>query len=542
MAGGRVRVREWLLRYGPAEVAGTAGAILAATAVDRFAVDAATAYAGAIGEGFAFYAVLLIRDLRRQRATRGHHGAVRRTVRDLVVEFGPAEALDTLLVRPLAMYLGTVVLGTTWLGVAAGKVAADAVFYALAIAAYETRKSLAQRRATGPDPAAPADLAEQAKRAPWDLATPYLLMDLDRVERAYLTLADGLGVDAIHYAVKCNPDRRVLATLHRVGCRFEVASYAELALLADLGVDPPEVLYSNPVKPVDHIRRAWAAGLWRFAVDGEPELSKLADHAPGAAVYVRLRTRPRRRSGVPSEGKFGVDPDSAADLLLAARGLGLRPYGLAFHTGSQMTDAAAWADAIDELAPVLTRLAAAGIRIDMLDIGGGFPARYAEEPPVPHAYGRLIRRALDRLPYRPHVVAEPGRALVAEAGTLVASVIGTAVRAGRRWVHLDVGAFNGVMEALETGNTLRYPVADSRQAARRVRCHLTGPTCDGQDTLLFDVGLSEGLTAGDHVYIGTAGAYTTAYASRFNGFDIPRTWCVSSGADLDHGVRNAQMR
>jgi ornithine decarboxylase len=528
-------VRGWLLRYGPAEVAGTAGAILAATAIDRFAVDAATAYAGAIGEGIAFYAVLLIRDLRRQRATGGRHGAWRRTARDLVVEFGPAEALDTLVVRPLAMYLATVSLGATWLGVPAGKVAADVVFYTLAIAAYETRQVLARRRASGPDAAPPADLPGQAGRAPAGLATPYLLMDLDRVERAYLTLADGLGVDAIHYAVKCNPDRRVLATLHSLGCRFEIASYPELASLADIGVDPADVLYSNPVKPADHIRRAWAAGLWRFAVDGEPELSKLADHAPGAAVYVRLRTRPRRRSAVPSEGKFGVDSDAAADLLLAARRLGLRPYGLAFHTGSQMTDAAAWADAIDEVAPVLTRLAAAGIRIDMLDIGGGFPARYGEQPPAPHAYGRLIRLALDRLPYRPHVVAEPGRALVAEAGTLVASVIGTAVRAGRRWVHLDVGAFNGVMEALETRNTLAYPVADSRRAPRRVRCHLTGPTCDGQDTLLFDVPLSEGLSAGDRVYLGTAGAYTTAYASRFNGFDIPQTWCVAQDP-LDHGA------
>jgi hypothetical protein len=117
-------------------------------------------------------------------------------------------------------------------------------------------------------------------------------------------------------------------------------------------------------------------------------------------------------------------------------------------------------------------------------------------------------------------VAEPGRAFVAEAGTLAATVIGTAERAGRRWVHLDVGAFNGLMESLETGNRLRFPVRDSLDAGPEP-AHLTGPTCDSQDTILFDVPLSRGLAAGDLVFLESAGAYTTVYASSFNGFDVP---------------------
>jgi ornithine decarboxylase len=91
------------------------------------------------------------------------------------------------------------------------------------------------------------------------------------------------------------------------------------------------------------------------------------------------------------------------------------------------------------------------------------------------------------------------------------------------WLHLDVGAFNGVMEALETRNALRFPMSDSRRAAARSRYHVTGPSCDSQDTILFDASLSAGLVAGDRVYLGTAGAYTTAYASAFNGFDVPLT-------------------
>jgi ornithine decarboxylase len=380
---------------------------------------------------------------------------------------------------------------------------------------------------TADDPLAPAAL----DRLPY--ATPYLLMDLDRVERAYLTLADALPVDAIHYAVKCNTDPGILATLHMLGCRFEVASHTELAQLIAIGVDGADVLYSNPVKPVDHIRRAYEAGCWRFAADGIAELVKLAEQAPGAAVYVRLRASPVATSAVPSEGKFGVDSRLAYELLAAAGGLGLRPYGLAFHVGSQMTHPGAWADSIAEAGALISELAAASILLEMLDVGGGFPARYSQPVPEPRVYGTVIQRALDLLPYRPHVVAEPGRALVAEAGVLVGTVIGSAVRNGRTWVHLDVGAFNGMMEALETRNSLIYPLSDSRRRLTRAQCHLTGPTCDSQDTLMFDVSLSAGLAEGDRVYIGTAGAYTTAYASLFNGFDIPPTRCVSSRLDSD---------
>jgi ornithine decarboxylase len=361
--------------------------------------------------------------------------------------------------------------------------------------------------------------------------TPYLLIDLDRVEAAYLNLATTLGADAIHYAMKCNPDLRVLATLHRLGCGFEIASYPELARLLAIGVDGSEVLYSNPVKPVDHIRAAYRAGCRRFAFDGRAELAKLAEYAPGSSVYVRLRVKTASSSGVPSEGKFGVDGRLAAELLRESVALGLHPYGLTFHVGSQMTRPSAWAEAIDATRAVMNELDDMGIRLRMLDIGGGFPARYSTAVPQPHEYGQLIKRAIDRLPYRPLIVAEPGRALVGEAGVLVTGVIGSAVRDGRTWVHLDVGAFNGMMESLETGNTLRYPVADSLRAAAPLSCHLTGPTCDSQDTMLYDVPLSRGLTDGDRVYIGTAGAYTLAYASSFNGFEPPLTRYVSSRLD-----------
>jgi hypothetical protein len=137
------RAREWLARYAPAEAGAIAGALAAAAVVGPFGLAAATAYAGAIGDGVGFYSVLLVRDLRRQRPGPGRLGS---TVRGLVMEFGPAEVLDSVLVRPLAMYLAARWLGSAAAGVIVGKLAADAVFYALAIMAYELRKHLAARR------------------------------------------------------------------------------------------------------------------------------------------------------------------------------------------------------------------------------------------------------------------------------------------------------------------------------------------------------------------------------------------------------------
>jgi ornithine decarboxylase len=158
----------------------------------------------------------------------------------------------------------------------------------------------------------------------------------------------------------------------------------------------------------------------------------------------------------------------------------------------------------------------------MLDLGGGFPSAYASYTPNLADYAALIDATVRRwLPYPVELVIEPGRALVAEAGTMVATVIGVAERRGQHWVHLDVGAFNGLMEALESGNTLRFPISDSRADADRRLYHVTGPTCDSQDTILYDVPLSAGLAIGDTVYIHSAGAYTTSYASRFNGFERP---------------------
>ena len=271
--------------------------------------------------------------------------------------------------------------------------------------------------------------------------TPYLSMDLSRVSLAYRRLTSAMPDVQMHYAMKCNPDSTVLRHIASLGAGFEVASFTEIGMLLDSGISTEHVIFSNPVKAERHIAQASAAGVWRFAVDSPGELAKVATHAPGAAVYLRLACDVGS-SEVHSEGKFGVDPEAAYHLLRQAHHLDLRIWGMAFHVGSQMLDPAAWDDPIATCGALMARLAADNIFASMVNVGGGFPVSYGAPVPSINEFGQRILRCLQRhMPYETEVVAEPGRALVAEAGVLVATVIGIAERQERAgytsmWAHL----------------------------------------------------------------------------------------------------------
>jgi ornithine decarboxylase len=356
-------------------------------------------------------------------------------------------------------------------------------------------------------------------------ATPFLVCDLDTIERRYQELTELIPGLAVFFAMKSNSSGPVLRRVHGLGGSFEVASVAEMRMAEAAGAAPADLLYSNPVKAPDQIVEAAAAGLRRFAVDSEAELRKIAAYAPGASVYVRLRVDDHT-SLFPLSRKFGVSTQAAGDLLLLAPELGLVPYGMTFHVGSQCTNPMAWEGAIEQCAVVMRRLLRAGVRLHMLNVGGGFPARYTAPVPDLSLIASVIGGALGRLPYQPPLLAaEPGRYLVAESGVLAATVIGVDQRDGERWVYLDVGGYNGMMEAVQTGGRWHFPLLTSRPdhfRAETVPTTVTGPSCDSSDTLFYGAALPAGLELGDRVYIGTAGAYTSSYASAFNGFPAPR--------------------
>lgn len=360
-----------------------------------------------------------------------------------------------------------------------------------------------------------------------DLPTPFLAGDLGAVAHRFRRFGRALPRVRPHYAIKCNSAPEVLRTAAEEGAGFEVASLGELRMLQAVGVDPAGVLYSNTVKPASHIAEAAAAGLWRFAVDSEGELHKIARVAPGSAVYVRVRVDDSG-SVFPLSRKFGAEAHHARALLQEARRIGLQPYGLTFHVGSQCATTSAWRQAIASSGRIMRTLQQEGIRLEMLDIGGGFPAHYGDAVPSIEQIGDVVESALDDLlPYQPPlVVAEPGRHMVAETAVMVASVLGREERAGEEWLYLDVGAYNGLMETQQTVGQWRFPLWSSRVdhgAVEQVPFTITGPSCDSSDTMFYGAPLPVTMSEGDRVFIGSAGAYTLSYASSFNGFPPPAT-------------------
>ena len=354
--------------------------------------------------------------------------------------------------------------------------------------------------------------------------TPLLILDRSLLRQSYRALAASLPGAEVYYAVKANPHPEVLSILAEQGSGFEVSSWPELERVLALGVPAARVISSNPVKRPDFVERAVALGVDRFAFDSEQELEKLARHAPGSRVYVRL-TVDNSGSEWPLSNKYGVSPERAVELLLAAPKAGLHPYGLTFHVGSQCRDAESWVRAIKTCYEIHRELAAHGQPLEMLSVGGGQPVQHLRPVPSLDEIGLRIVRTVDELfgPDAPLLTVEPGRAMVGSAGALVTSVIGHARREGDTWVYLDAGVFNALMETIEG---FRYELHTERRGPRRP-VTVAGPSCDSVDTLFTVEPLPE-LEVGDRVYILNAGAYTLSYASSFNGFEPPCVKLVES--------------
>jgi ornithine decarboxylase len=364
-----------------------------------------------------------------------------------------------------------------------------------------------------------------------DLATPFLVLDLDVVAERYAALRAALPGVAIYYAMKANPAPEVLAVLAELGCRFDVASPGEIARCLDLGIDPTHLSYGNTIKKERDVAAAARDGVRTFAVDCPAELAKVARHAPDATVYVRLATD-GAGADWPLSRKFGCGLGEASKLALDACHLGLG-VGVSFHVGSQQRDPAAWAQPLADVADVFDGVVAAGGVPAGVNLGGGLPSSYVPVTPDVGEYGAaigaLVEEHLGR--FMPmDVLVEPGRYLVGDAGVIETEVVLISDRdvdPGRRWVYLDTGLFNGLTETL--GEAIRYRLRTPGDPTRTGPAVLAGPSCDSADVLYEQVPreLPLDLRIGDRVQVLATGAYTTAYASVwFNGFEPLPTYVV----------------
>ena len=358
-------------------------------------------------------------------------------------------------------------------------------------------------------------------------ATPCLVVDVDQVELRYCEIEAALPLARIYYAVKANPALPVLQRLVSLGSCFDAASWEEIRRCLQAGADPSAISFGNTIKKASAIASAHEAGVSMFAFDSGEELEKLARHAPGARIYCRLLVE-NAGADWPLSRKFGTSVEHARVLMLRARELGLDPYGLSFHVGSQQTDTAAYEAAIGRAAMLFTDLVSAGLDLRMVNLGGGFPTRYRDDVPPIDRFAAAIGRAMTRHfgNALPEMIVEPGRFIVGDAGVVSSEVVLVSRRGlpggahdAVRWVYLDIGRFGGLAET--EGESIRYRIRTPHDGAATGPVALAGPTCDGADILYEKSGyrLPLDLASGERVELLSTGAYVSTYCSTgFNGF------------------------
>lgn len=362
--------------------------------------------------------------------------------------------------------------------------------------------------------------------------TPCLVVDSKIFAHQLDELIDSFPYAKTYYAIKANPMPELMSILRDRGCNFDVASRYELDKVMALGVTGDRVSYGNTIKKARDIRYFYEKGVRLFATDSEADLRNIAKAAPGAKVYVRILTEGSQTADWPLSRKFGCQSDMAMDLCLLARDLGLEPYGISFHVGSQQRDIGAWDSAIAKVKVIFERLKEEdGIQLKMINMGGGFPGNYISRTNDLRTYAAEITRFLqeDFGDDLPEIILEPGRSLVANAGILVSEVV-LVSRKDRyglnRWVFTDVGKFGGLIETMD--ESIKYPLYVEKQGELE-EVVLAGPTCDSADILYenYKYELPLNLSAGDRLYWFSTGAYTTTYSAvEFNGFPPLASFCI----------------
>lgn len=359
--------------------------------------------------------------------------------------------------------------------------------------------------------------------------TPFFLFSRKKILNNFRKFKELFPRSSIHYAMKANSEPEVLRMLSDAGCGFEVASTYELNMLKAIKVSPEKIIYGTSVKPTSHIKDFLNYGVDRFAFDSLPELEKIVAMAPASRVYVRAIANDTGSVFKFSE-KFGTEKGNIITLLLRAKELGLHPYGISFHVGSQASDPKAWANTIQDLRPIIKELQKMGITIDVLNIGGGYPCQYAssENAPILEEIAHNTLEQYEKLPYQPKLILEPGRGIIADTGILVVSVIARVERKGNPWLFLDAGVYNGLFEAMAYQGSTRYSVTSIRPAqnAGESLFALAGPTGDSPDVITREALLPQDIEIGDKLVFHKVGAYSLSVTSKFNGFPKPNVYYI----------------
>ncbi|MGK0373996.1 MAG: ornithine decarboxylase [Arenicella sp.] len=342
--------------------------------------------------------------------------------------------------------------------------------------------------------------------------SPLLVFDANVLRNKFDCLQKALPGVELYYAVKAHPDSHIVSVIDSLGGGFDIASAGEMDLLMQHKISGRRTIHTHPIKKDQEIRDALRFGATTFVVDNLYELKKLVDYRSRVGVLLRLSFR-SESAKVDLSKKFGCSPDEVIELVSAAEKLGIHIKGLSFHVGSQVEDAAKHVEAVHACRALMEQInLSADKPLSVLDIGGGFPADYALEGFDIKAFCAPIREALSTLPNDWHIIAEPGRYLIAPAVTSITTVAGKSHRNGFVWYYLDDGIYGSYSGQLFDHAV--YPLQVFRGGEKKASI-IAGPTCDSIDVIAENI-LMPDLEIGDLIVGHQMGAYTAATKTRFN--------------------------
>ncbi|MFA5265825.1 MAG: type III PLP-dependent enzyme [Opitutaceae bacterium] len=354
--------------------------------------------------------------------------------------------------------------------------------------------------------------------------TPLFVIDHDALRKNYREFRKYLPRIQAYFAVKANSDPEIVRTLFKEGASFDVASMPEFNIVHANIEDMPakarqdwiwdKIIYANPNKPVETLEELdQYKPLVTF--DNVEEIRKVKKHAPHAGLVLRVKV-PNTGAMVELSSKFGAAPGEAVDLILEAGKLGLTVEGLSFHVGSQTTNFENYVQALSLCANIYKEAGDRGYtKMNLLDIGGGFPAPYDDSVKPFHELAKVINNELDRLfPKEIQILAEPGRFMVATAGYAISKVIGKALRDGKPSYYINDGVYHTYSGVIF--DHCKYPIKAFKKGPTKISA-VYGPTCDALDVISMAENLPE-LNRDDLVYSENIGAYSHASSTYFNGF------------------------
>jgi len=356
-------------------------------------------------------------------------------------------------------------------------------------------------------------------------ATPVIVTSKNQIAHNlnYFLQRFSMEPQQLYFPVKVNHDSSILTFLKEQHVCFEIASLGELELLKKIQVHPEKIFFSNPVKFPDHIKKAYEYGVRIFAVDSMSEISKLALHAPGSSVFLRLSVS-NKGSGWKLDKKFGSEKKDSLNLIRFAIHSGLRPYGISFHVGWNNKDVETFVRAAADVEDILVILQKDGIKPDVVNLGGGFPAHNVSQYELLDEIANALKPLLYNIQKNFHVsiIAEPGSFIMANTGVMACSVMDVIKRKNQYWIFLDTGIFQGfqwIMGGLNYQVIFPYKTEKNTQLSPYT---ITGPTCDSHDIFAENLMLPETVKAGDFLLVYPAGAYINS-AKEYNGFGYPGT-------------------